>query len=167
MITRESSRNLAFALDTSMCAAARPPSTRPSIRCGVAFPMCSISTPTAKAQKLKVSLADCGFHAHEHGCQMAIARFLESYVFGPLASELWLRYATLQNVIPSFPWLAPGWREGIKFCHLATMLARVIFSVCHPVRCSYSPLLPPHSHSFYISSFWPPSFLPPSQCLSV
>ena len=101
-----------------MCAAARPPSTRPSIRCGVAFPMCSISTPTAKAQKLKVSLADCGFHAHEHGCQMAIARFLESYVFGPSVSGLWLRYATLQNLIPSFPWLAPPrpppWRKPRK-----------------------------------------------------
>ena len=23
---------------------------------------------------------------------------------------LWLRYATLQNLIPSFPWIAPGWR---------------------------------------------------------
>ena len=40
------------------------------------------------------------------------------------------RPAALQNLIPSFPWIAPGWRaggaiqgkEGIKFCHLATML---------------------------------------------
>ena len=31
-----------------------------------------------------------------HGCQMAIAEFLESYVFGP--SGLWLRYAALQNL---------------------------------------------------------------------
>ena len=26
------------------------------------------------------------------------------------ASGLWLRYTTLQNLIPSFPWIAPGWR---------------------------------------------------------
>ena len=25
------------------------------------------------------------------------------------ASGLWLRYATLQNLIPSFPWIAPPW----------------------------------------------------------
>ena len=28
------------------------------------------------------------------------------------ASGLWLRYATLQNMIPSFPWIEPGWRES-------------------------------------------------------
>ena len=28
------------------------------------------------------------------------------------ASGLWLRYATLQNLIPSFPWIAQGWRAG-------------------------------------------------------
>ena len=45
------------------------------------------------------------------------------------ASGLWLRYAALQNLIPSFPWIAPPalhpgtiqGKEGIKFCHLATM----------------------------------------------
>ena len=65
-----------------------------------------------------------------HGCQMAIARFLDhTYVFALRASGLWLRYATLQNLISSFPWIAhpcpPTWRnqrrEGIKFCHLATL----------------------------------------------
>ena len=35
--------------------------------------------------------------------------------------RVWLCYATLQNVIPSFPWIVPGWRAGIKFCHLATL----------------------------------------------
>ena len=25
------------------------------------------------------------------------------------ASRLWLRYTALQNVIPSFPWIAPAW----------------------------------------------------------
>ena len=33
------------------------------------------------------------------------SRTLRSYVFG--LSGLWLRYATLQNLIPSFPWIAP------------------------------------------------------------
>ena len=27
---------------------------------------------------------------------------------------LWFRYATLQNFIPSFPWIVPGWRAGAK-----------------------------------------------------
>ena len=40
-----------------------------------------------------------------------------------LLEGLWLRYATLQNVIPSFPWIAPGWeKEGITFCHRATLV---------------------------------------------
>ena len=46
-----------------------------------------------------------------------------------LASGLWLRYTTLQNLIPSFPYIAPHalhpgaiqGKEGIKFCHLATL----------------------------------------------
>ena len=43
-------------------------------------------------------------------------------MFGPLGLEgPWLRYATLQNLIPSFPGIAPGWRGGIKFGHLATL----------------------------------------------
>ena len=45
-----------------------------------------------------------------HGCQMAIARFLDCMCLALRASGLWLRYATLQNWIPSFPWIAPGWR---------------------------------------------------------
>ena len=55
---------------------------------------------------------------------------LRLYVFGPLGVKgLWLRYAALQNLIPSFPWSAPialhpsaiHEKEGIKFCHLATL----------------------------------------------
>ena len=44
-----------------------------------------------------------------HGCQMGMAKFLD---YGGLALRegLWLRYASLQNLI-----------EGIKFCHLATL----------------------------------------------
>ena len=43
----------------------------------------------------------------EHGCQMAIARFLDRMCLALRASGLWLRYAALQNLIPSFPWIAP------------------------------------------------------------
>ena len=45
-----------------------------------------------------------------HGCQMAIAGFLDRMCLALRASGLWLRYATLQNLILSFPWIAPGWR---------------------------------------------------------
>ena len=44
------------------------------------------------------------------------------------ATGLWLRYATLKNLIPSFSWIAPGWRGwGHKFCHLATLVVRPSF----------------------------------------
>ena len=33
-----------------------------------------------------------------HGCQMAIAKFLERMCLALLASGLWLSYATLQNL---------------------------------------------------------------------
>ena len=60
---------------------------------------------------------------------MAIAGFLDRMCLALRASGLWLRYATLQNLIPSFPWIAPHalhpgaiqGKEGIKFCHLATL----------------------------------------------
>ena len=39
----------------------------------------------------------------KHGCQMAIARFLKHMCLALGASGLWLHYATLQNLIPSFP----------------------------------------------------------------
>ena len=42
-----------------------------------------------------------------HGCQMAIARFIDRMCLALWASGLWLRYATLQNLIPSFPRIAP------------------------------------------------------------
>ena len=65
-----------------------------------------------------------------HGCQTATARFLDQMCLALLASGLRLCYASLQNLIPSFPWIAPPalhpgaiqGKEGIKFCHLATML---------------------------------------------
>ena len=43
----------------------------------------------------------------KHGCQMAIAGFLDRMCLTLLASGLWLRYAALQNLNPSFPWIAP------------------------------------------------------------
>ena len=45
-----------------------------------------------------------------HGCQMAIARFLDRMCLALRASGLWLRYAMLQNRISSFPFL--GLRQG-------------------------------------------------------
>ena len=56
---------------------------------------------------------------------------------------LWLRYTTLQNLTPFFPWIAPPspppWRnprkkEGITFCHLATLVHTIAsnFSLSHP-----------------------------------
>ena len=50
---------------------------------------------------------------------MAIARFLDRRCLALRASGLWLRDATLQNLIPSFPWIAapprpPPWRNPRK-----------------------------------------------------
>ena len=54
-----------------------------------------------------------------HGCQMAISKFLDCKCLALWASTLWLRYATLQNLIPSFPRIAspphpPPWRNPRK-----------------------------------------------------
>ena len=53
-----------------------------------------------------------------HGCQMAVASFIDRTCLALQASGLWLRYATLQNLIPSFPWIAPPrpppWRNPRK-----------------------------------------------------
>ena len=49
---------------------------------------------------------------------MATARFLDNKCLVLRASGLWLRYATLQNLIPSSPWIAPPrpppWRNPRK-----------------------------------------------------
>ena len=54
----------------------------------------------------------------KHGCQMAIARFLDRLCLALRASGLRLRYAALQNLIPSFPWISPPcpppWRNPRK-----------------------------------------------------
>ena len=47
------------------------------------------------------------YHVIHHGCQMAIAKFLDRMCLALLASGLWLRFTTLKNLIPSFPWIAP------------------------------------------------------------
>ena len=53
-----------------------------------------------------------------HGCQIAVARFLVRMCLALWASGLWLRYAMLQNMIPSFPWITPSrpppWRNPRK-----------------------------------------------------
>ena len=64
-----------------------------------------------------------------HGYQLGIAKFLDSWLLALWASGLCLRYATLHNLISSFPWIAPTalhpgtiqGKEGINFCHLATL----------------------------------------------
>ena len=54
------------------------------------------------------------------GCQMAIARFVDRMCLALRASGLWLRYAALQNLIPSssFHWVVPPrpppWRNPRK-----------------------------------------------------
>ena len=48
--------------------------------------------------------------SRRYDCQMSIARFLDRMCLALRASGLWLRYTMLQNLIPSFPWIAPGWR---------------------------------------------------------
>ena len=54
----------------------------------------------------------------KHGCQMAIARVLDHMCLALRDSGLWLLYATLLNLIPSFPWMAPPrpppWRNPRK-----------------------------------------------------
>ena len=53
-----------------------------------------------------------------YGGQMAIAGFLDCMCLALWASGLWLRYAALQNLIPSFPWIAhprpAPWRNPRK-----------------------------------------------------
>ena len=48
----------------------------------------------------------CHFGRSCHGCQMAIARILDHMYLALWASGLWLHYATLQNLISFFPWIA-------------------------------------------------------------
>ena len=69
---------------------------------------------------------------------MATAKSLKIAWVWPFRLEgLWLRYATLQNLIPDFPWIAPSWwsgyaiqeKEGIKFCHLATLIGDIFLGL--------------------------------------
>ena len=58
--------------------------------------------------------------AHAHA-QHPLFLFLLCIYFGARALA---KVARWQNLIPSFPWIAPGWRaiqgkEGIKFCSVA------------------------------------------------
>ena len=56
----------------------------------------------------------------DHGCQLAIAKFLDCRLWPFGLEGLWLRYAMLQNLIPSFPWISPGWRAGGASGNLGT-----------------------------------------------
>ena len=81
---------------------------------------------------------------------MAIARFLDRMFLALQASGLWLQYAALQNLIPSFPRIAPGWRawgrnpsgnlsvSGV----LVTLLGGVASFFRKLVHCSFPSLLP-------------------------
>ena len=44
-----------------------------------------------------------------------VARFLDCTCLALWASGLWLHYAMLQNLIPSFFWTEPGWRVGSNY----------------------------------------------------
>ena len=57
------------------------------------------------------------------------SQIFRSYVVGPSGLKDYGSMATLQNLTPSFPWIAPPHalhpgaiqgKEGIKFCHLPT-----------------------------------------------
>ena len=48
-----------------------------------------------------------GVAALRHGCQNAKAGFLDHMCLALRPSGLWLRYATLQNLLPSFPSIVP------------------------------------------------------------
>ena len=50
---------------------------------------------------------NCRCHARPSMVARWLARFLHQMCLALRASGLWLRYATLQNLIPSFPWIAP------------------------------------------------------------
>ena len=52
---------------------------------------------------------------NQHGCQLVTAEL----------EGLWLRYATLQNLITSIQG-----EEGIKFCHLATLIIKYRVDHC-------------------------------------
>ena len=77
------------------------------------------------------------------------------------ASGLWLRYATMQNLTPSLPWIAPTalhpgaiqWKEGIKSCHLATLRRRghgMKLSLFSSIPC----LLPPEVRHWRKGGAW-------------
>ena len=78
---------------------------------------------------LLVPLAGVG----QRGLVLGVAVLRGRLVVGEARLELLqpgVKVARWQNLIPSFPWIAPGWRagsaiqgkEGIKFCHLATLI---------------------------------------------
>ena len=77
------------------------------------------------------------------------------------ASGLWLRYATLQNLIPSFPWIVPHalhpgaiqGKEGIKFCRLATQVINLDYGEEEEEDDPSLQLLPPREASQSVAKF--------------
>ena len=96
-----------------------------------------------------VTTASTAATASRQCCQMAIAGFLDHLCLALRASGLWLRCAALQNLIPSFPWIAPHalhpgaiqGKEGIKFCHLVTFLLGPRLDVWRPHEALRDPLV--------------------------
>ena len=80
-----------------------------------------------------------------HGCQIAIARFLYNMFLALRASGLWLRSATLQNLILSFPYIAPPrpppWRNPRK--KRDQILPSGNLGVCLRGRTPWPPTPPP------------------------
>ena len=95
--------------------------------CVSGFSLISIFIPLPAAVLISVWEGRKARKAVLHGCQMAIAKFLDCRLWPFGIEGLWLRNATLQHMIPSFPWIVPGSRAflqgkgGIKFGHLATL----------------------------------------------
>ena len=81
-----------------------------------------------------------------HGCQMSIAGFLESFVFGPLSLKDYSIAALCytERFDPSISLdcarVEDGGAEGIKFCHLATLISSHSLSISLHLQ-SHSDLL--------------------------
>ena len=71
--------------------------------------MMSVAAPPPKSTRGargRGSRGARGAREGNNGCQMAIAKFLDFRHLALGASGLWLCYSTLQNLIPSVPWIA-------------------------------------------------------------
>ena len=90
-----------------VCSKQRPPFCSAAIRISNCRVERGNANARARSHGSKKKSMSLGSSAQKHSCQMAIARFLDRMCLALQDSGLWLRYATLQNLIPSFPWIAP------------------------------------------------------------